>query len=61
METNGTLWLWVGFNVFVLAMLALDLGVFHRKSHVVSLKESLTWTGVWVVLALLFNARLRHT
>ena len=37
-----SIWLWVGFNVFVLAMLALDLGVFHRKSHVVSLKESLT-------------------
>src|SRR5512147_2338024 len=49
-----SLWLWVGFNVFILAMLALDLGVFHRKSHVVSLKESLAWTGVWVVLALGF-------
>ena len=55
-----TLWLWVGFNVFILAMLALDLGVFHRKTHVVSLKESLTWTGVWVVLALLFNAGVWH-
>ena len=49
------LWLWLGFNVFVLAMLALDLGVFHRKSHAVGLKESLTWTGVWIALALLFN------
>lgn len=57
---TDTLWLWVGFNVFILAMLALDLGVFHRKSHVVSLKESLTWTGVWVVLALLFNAGVWH-
>ena len=47
--------LWVGFNVFVLIMLALDLGVFHRKSHEVSLKEALTWTGVWVVLSLAFN------
>ena len=47
--------LWVGFNVFVLLMLALDLGVFHRKSHEVSLKEALTWTGVWVVLSLAFN------
>jgi tellurite resistance protein TerC len=54
------MWLWVGFNVFILAMLALDLGVFHRKTHVVSLKESLTWTGVWVVLALLFNAGVWH-
>ena len=51
-----TLWLWVGFNVFVMAMLALDLGVFHRQAHVVSLRESLTWTAVWVSLALLFNA-----
>jgi tellurite resistance protein TerC len=57
---TDSLWLWVGFNVFILAMLALDLGVFHRKSHVVSLKESLTWTGVWVVLALVFNAGVRH-
>src|SRR5512134_776259 len=57
---TDTIWLWVGFNVFILVMLALDLGVFHRKSHVVSLKESLTWTGVWVVLALAFNAGLWH-
>ena len=47
--------LWVGFNVFVLIMLALDLGVFHRKSHEVSVKEALIWTGVWVVLSLIFN------
>ena len=54
------IWLWVGFNVFVLAMLALDLGVFHRKAHVVSFKESITWTVVWVVLALLFNGGVWH-
>jgi tellurite resistance protein TerC len=54
------IWLWVGFNVFVLAMLALDLGVFHRKSHVVSFKESITWTTVWVALALLFNGGVWH-
>src|SRR5512139_3086083 len=57
---TDTMWLWVGFNVFILAMLALDLGVFHRKTHVVSLRESLTWTGVWVVLALAFNAGVWH-
>ena len=57
---TDTLWLWVGFNVFILAMLALDLGLFHRKSHIVSLKESLTWTAVWVCLALLFNLGLWH-
>ena len=49
------IWLWAGFNVFVLAMLALDLGVFHRKAHVVGLRESFIWTGVWIALALLFN------
>ncbi len=54
------LWLWVGFNVFVLAMLALDLGVFHRQAHVVALRESLTWTGVWVGLALVFNLGVWH-
>lgn len=47
--------LWVAFNVFVLLMLALDLGVFHRKSHQISIKEALSWTGVWVALAFLFN------
>jgi tellurite resistance protein TerC len=47
---------WILFNAFVLLMLALDLGVFHRKTHEVSLKESLTWTFVWVFLALVFNA-----
>jgi tellurite resistance protein TerC len=47
--------LWIGFNAFVLLMLALDLGVFHRKKHVISLKEALIWTGVWITLALAFN------
>ena len=57
---TDSLWLWIGFNVFVLAMLALDLGVFHRKAHVVTLKESLSWTVVWVGLALLFNFGVWH-
>jgi tellurite resistance protein TerC len=51
-----SLWLWVGFTVFVLLMLALDLGVFHRKAHVVRMKEALAWSIVWVGLAVLFNA-----
>jgi len=55
LESIGTPSLWIGFTVFVLAMLALDLGVFHRKAHEVSVKEALTWTGVWVSLALVFN------
>jgi tellurite resistance protein TerC len=56
METSIT-W-WVLFNVFVLAMLALDLGVFHRKAHEVHLREALAWSAVWIALALLFNAGL---
>jgi tellurite resistance protein TerC len=47
--------LWIGFNLFVLAMLALDLGVFHRKAHVVSFKEAAIWSAVWIGLALAFN------
>jgi tellurite resistance protein TerC len=50
------IWLWVAFNVFVLLMLALDLGVFHRKAHAVSTKEALTWSIVWISLSLVFNA-----
>ncbi len=46
---------WIGFNVFVLAMLALDLGVFHRKAHEIKFKEALAWTAVWIALALAFN------
>src|SRR3954463_1134940 len=45
---------WLAFNLFVLAMLALDLGVFHRKEHVVKFGEALTWTAVWVALAGVF-------
>jgi tellurite resistance protein TerC len=52
---NESVVLWAGFNLFVLAMLALDLGVFHRKSHTVTVKEALVWTGVWVTLAMFFN------
>lgn len=47
--------LWIAFNIFVLAMLALDLGVFHRKAHVVKIKEALAWSAFWIALALLFN------
>jgi tellurite resistance protein TerC len=47
--------LWIGFNVFVLLMLVLDLGVFHRKSKAITVKEALIWTCVWVFMAFLFN------
>jgi tellurite resistance protein TerC len=50
------LWVWAGFGAFVIGMLVLDLGVFHRKTHEVGLKEALSWTGLWVSLALLFGA-----
>ncbi|MFB3785919.1 MAG: TerC family protein [bacterium] len=52
---SGELWLWTGFNAFVLAMLALDLGIFHRQAHTVSFQEAIAWSIVWVALALLFN------
>lgn len=48
-------WIWILFNVFVLLMLALDLGVFHRKEHKVTFREAITWSAVWIVLALAFN------
>lgn len=57
---SNELWRWIGFNVFVLAMLALDLGVFHRKSHEVKIKEALAWSGVWIALALAFNTVLYY-
>lgn len=57
-ESVGTPALWIGFLVFVLGMLALDLGVFHRSAHEVRTKEALTWSLVWVSLALVFNVGL---
>jgi tellurite resistance protein TerC len=54
----GEIWLWTGFIAFVTGMLALDLGVFHRKAHQVSLREAAVWSTVWVALALGFNAVL---
>ena len=47
--------LWVVFGLVVVGLLALDLGLFHRKSHEVKMKEALIWSGVWIGLALLFN------
>jgi tellurite resistance protein TerC len=51
-----TAWHWAGFLVLVLLLLSFDLGVFHRKAHVVSFGEACLWTGVWMVLAALFAA-----
>jgi tellurite resistance protein TerC len=55
---GDAIWLWVGFNAFVLAMLALDLGVFHRKSHVVEFKEAAIWSSIWIGMAVVFNVLL---
>src|SRR2546422_6020866 len=51
---SNQVWMWVAFNAFVLMMLAVDLGVLHRRSHEVTLKEALVWSGIWIALALLF-------
>jgi tellurite resistance protein TerC len=53
-----SIWAWIGFNVVILALLALDLGVFHRKAHAVSIKEAAIWSAVWIALSLLFNLSL---
>lgn len=58
---NNSLLLWIGFNLFILIMLILDLGVFHRKAHKVSVKEALIWTCVWVGLAFSFNIFVYYT
>jgi tellurite resistance protein TerC len=58
MATN--IWFWVGFIAFVLAMLALDLGVFHRKAHEIRPREAGIWVAVWVALALVFAAGIWH-
>jgi len=49
------IWAWVGFNAFVLALLALDLGVFHKEAHAVSVREAAVWSAVWVSISLGFN------
>ena len=52
--------LWIIFNIFVLIMLGIDLLVFHREEHEISIKESLTWTGIWIALALAFNVGIYY-
>jgi len=58
---TDNIYFWLGFGAFVLFMLALDLGVFHRKSHTVSFREALTWTCVWVTLACCFGTWIWQT
>src|SRR5687767_11190517 len=52
--TSITPWHWAGFIVCILIFLALDLGVFHRRAHVVKFREALMWTIVWFCCAMLF-------
>ena len=60
METIASPTLWIIFSVFVVGMLALDLGVFNRKAHEVHFKEALAWSVVWVALSLAFNWWIYH-
>ncbi len=48
-------WVWVAFNIFILFLLALDLGVFNRNHHTIGVREALTWSAVWITISLLFN------
>lgn len=56
-----SVWEWLAFFSIITFMLVLDLGVFHKKVHKVSIKESLAWTAVWIALALMFNAWIYHS
>jgi tellurite resistance protein TerC len=56
----GTPLLWLSFNVFVLAAIALDLGVFHRRPHKMGTREALVWTGVWVSISAVFGLGVMH-
>jgi tellurite resistance protein TerC len=56
----GTPLLWIGFNLFVLLAIALDLGVFHQKAHKIAIGEAAIWSGVWVALAATFGCFVWH-
>ena len=50
-----SIYFWIGFHIFIFIMLALDLGIFHKHTHKVPVKEAVIWTIVWISLALIFN------
>ncbi len=52
---NHGAWQWIAFNLFILLMIILDIAVFHKRDHEVKVKEALSWTAVWIALALIFN------
>lgn len=51
---SGSNWLWIGFSVFIITMLSLDLGLFNRKAHTIKYREAWIWSTVWVTLAMIF-------
>ena len=57
---SGSTWLWVGFSVFIVTMLSLDLGLFNRKAHTIKYREAWIWSGVWVTLAMIFAGIVFH-
>lgn len=57
---SGLTGLWIGFSLFILTMLSLDLGLFNRKAHTIRYREAWIWSGVWVTLAMLFAALVFH-
>lgn len=57
---SGSTWLWLGFSVFIVTMLSLDLGLFNRNAHTIRYKEAWIWSGVWVTLALIFAGLVFH-
>lgn len=57
---GSSTWLWLGFSVFIVTMLSLDLGLFNRNAHTIRYKEAWIWSGVWVTLALIFAALVFH-
>ncbi len=50
-----SIFFWIGFHIFIFLILALDLGIFHKQSHKVPVKEAVIWSFVWVLLAMAFN------
>jgi tellurite resistance protein TerC len=57
---SAATWLWVGFSLFILTMLSLDLGLFNRKAHTIKYREAWIWSGVWITLASIFAALVFH-
>ena len=57
---SGLTWLWLGFSVFIVTMLSLDLGLFNRKARTIRYREAWIWSGVWVTVALIFAALVFH-